>query len=174
MENKERKKFKIGDFLKKVGKPLGGVLNIAGDITGIDALEKIGEAIQGPEGEALTPAEKAEALRLVKEDKIEYYKDLANAREMQVSIATSSEATPLAKNYIYYFSMFWSVIGAAFILLSLFIVIPEENVRLVDTAFGFLLGTALAQMFAFFFGSSQGSKDKTSQLMKDLQNIGRK
>lgn len=171
--SKEKKKFKIGGFLKKVGKPLGGVLGLAGDLMGIDALEKIGDALEGPEANVLTPEEKAQAIQLVKEDKIEYYKDLDSARQMQATIATSANATKLSKNYVYYFSMFWSLIGAAFIIMSLFVDIPEENVRLVDTAFGFLLGTALAQMFAFFFGSSQGSKDKTSKLMKDLQDIGK-
>lgn len=164
---KKKKKFRIGNFLKGLGKPLGGILDIAGDLTGIDALDKIGDAISG--NKELTEVEKQQALQLINEDRKAYYDDLANARQMQVDIATSEHSTKLSKNFVYYFSTFWSIVGAAFVIMTLFITIPEQNVRLVDTAFGFILGTALSQMFGFFLGSSEGSKNKTKDLIGNLR-----
>lgn len=66
---RKKKKFRIQDFLKGIGKPLGGVLNIVGDLTGIEALEKVGKALKGPEGNVLSAEEKAEAIKLVKDRK---------------------------------------------------------------------------------------------------------
>ena len=167
-KEKEKKKFRIGNFLKGLGKPLGGILGIAGKLTGIDALDKIGDAISG--NTELSEVEKEQAMEIINQDRIAYYDDLANARQMQVDIATSANSTKLAKNFVYYFSTFWSIIGAGFVIATLFVTVPEDNVRLVDTAFGFLLGTALAQMFGFFLGSSEGSKAKTQDLISKLND----
>lgn len=41
--------------------------------------------------------------------------------------------------------------------------------RMIDTVLGFLLGVGLSAVIQFFFGSSQGSQDKTDQI-KDLTN----
>jgi uncharacterized membrane protein len=38
--------------------------------------------------------------------------------------------------------------------------VPDDNQRTVDTVIGFLLGTLLASIVSYFYGSSQGSSDK--------------
>lgn len=83
-----------------------------------------------------------------------------SARDMQSKIATSKNSTKLSKNFVYYFITFWSIVGALTITMPLFLEIPSNNIRLIDTVFGFILGTALAAMFNFILGSSIGSKDK--------------
>ncbi len=52
------------------------------------------------------------------------------------------------------------VIGALF-----FVTVPESNQRLADVAFGVVLGWG-TMIVMFHFGSSQGSKDKTAQMIK--------
>ena len=61
------KDWKITKFLKeKAPGALGDVLEIAGDFTGIEALEKIGEKING--NEDLTESDKQHALKLIDQD----------------------------------------------------------------------------------------------------------
>jgi hypothetical protein len=78
------------------------------------------------------------------------YGDVANARNMQVE----------ALRFIYIFATFWSVFAASYIGFITFGHIPEDNQRFADTILGFLLGTVVATILQFFFGSSMGSKEK--------------
>jgi multisubunit Na+/H+ antiporter MnhE subunit len=50
-----------------------------------------------------------------------------------------------------------------------FLTIPENSVRFADTILGFLLGTIVATILQFFFGSSKSSKDKTDLMMKGMK-----
>ena len=93
--------------------------------------------------------------------------DRADARAMQVAIATSTNSTKLAKNYIYYLASFWSIVSVVYLFMITFVHI--ENVRAADTILGFLLGTIVATIIAYFFGSSKGSSDKMKGLMKQLK-----
>lgn len=93
------------------------------------------------------------------------YKDLANARAMQM--AALQDDDKFSKRFIYYFATAWSVFAFAFLGLVTFVSVPAANVRVVDTILGFLLGTVLAGMFAFFFGSSAGGERRSER--QDLQ-----
>lgn len=86
------------------------------------------------------------------------YGDIANARNMQVE-ALRQEDT-FAKRFIYIFATFWSVFAAGYIGFITFGTIPADNQRFADTILGFLLGTVVATILQFFFGSSMGSKEK--------------
>jgi hypothetical protein len=55
---------------------------------------------------------------------------------------------------------YWSIMATAYIGFITFGDIPESNVRFADTILGFVLGTVVATIINFFFGSSSGSKEK--------------
>lgn len=75
-----------------------------------------------------------------------------NAQDMQVA-ALNQEDT-FSKRYVYYLATFWSIVGAMYIFLITFLWIPEANQRFADTTLGFLLGTIIATIIGYFFGSS--------------------
>jgi len=91
-----------------------------------------------------------------------YLQDVGNARDMQKAALAQSDN--FSKRFIYYFSAFWSVISAAYLCGITFVEIPPNNIRVVDTVLGFLLGTAIAAMFSYFYGSSLGSKNRNDQV----------
>ena len=86
------------------------------------------------------------------------YGDIANARNMQVEALRQEDL--FSKRFIYYFSIFWSIFAAGYIGFITFGTIPTDNQRFADTILGFLLGTVVATILQFFFGSSMGSKEK--------------
>jgi len=90
------------------------------------------------------------------------YDDTANARAMQVEAIKSGDK--FTKRFVYYFAGFWSVAAVLYIAFITFGAIPEANVRFADTILGFILGTIIATIIQFFYGSSQGSKDKEEAL----------
>jgi ABC-type nitrate/sulfonate/bicarbonate transport system permease component len=45
-----------------------------------------------------------------------------------------------------------------------FINIPDDNTRVVDTVLGFILGTVIATILAFFYGTSASSMKKTEMM----------
>ena len=86
------------------------------------------------------------------------YGDIANARNMQVEALRQEDN--FAKRFIYIFATFWSIFAAGYIGFITFGTIPADNQRFADTILGFLLGTVVATILQFFFGSSMGSKEK--------------
>lgn len=97
-----------------------------------------------------------------------YMADTANARKMQEKAIESSD--PFVRRFIYYYAIFWSVCSASYIGFITFGAIPEQNVRFADTILGFILGTLVATIVQFFYGSSKGSQDKTAALTKELED----
>ena len=85
-------------------------------------------------------------------------KDRTNARDMQREAMKSDDW--LVRRFIYLFAIFWSLFSATYIGLITFGQIPAENMRFADTILGFLLGTIVATMISFFYGSSAGSRAK--------------
>jgi hypothetical protein len=86
------------------------------------------------------------------------YGDVANARNMQVEALRQDDL--FSKRFIYIFATFWSIFAAGYIGFITFGTIPPDNQRFADTILGFLLGTVVATILQFFFGSSMGSKEK--------------
>ena len=104
----------------------------------------------------INAALKLEALHLIELD-LENTKD---ARDLQ-KVALQQD-DKFSKRFIYYLAIFWSVVGASYIFFATFTKVV--NPKMADTVLGFLLGTIVATIINFFFGSSKGSKDKDKLL----------
>jgi len=72
----------------------------------------------------------------------------------------------IAKNFIYQFAWFWSISSVIYFFSVTFISMPEGARDFANIILGFLLGTAVATIISFFYGSSKSSKDKTEAMMK--------
>lgn len=88
-----------------------------------------------------------------------------NAQDMQKAALAQDDA--FSKRFVYYFAAVWSLFAMAFIFAIIFIEIPKDNVRFADTILGFLLGTVIAAIIQFFYGSSLGSKKATEAIISN-------
>jgi len=88
--------------------------------------------------------------------------DRSSARSMQEEALKQDDL--FSKRFIYAFTIFWSVGSSLYIGCITFMVIPDDNIRFADTILGFLLGTAIAGMFTYFYGSTASAKVKDSTI----------
>ena len=148
----------VDDLISEIGMPL--VKKGIKAVTGIDL-----------ESKELTNEDKQKIMdsqiEIMKIDfekmKLEY-QNTNDARDMQ-KVALQQDDT-FSKRYVYYLATFWSFVAVGYIFLITFLTIPEANVRFADTTLGFLLGTIVATIINYFFGSSKSSSDK-NQLLKE-------
>jgi hypothetical protein len=141
-----------------VAGPLGGaaVSMIAKKFGVEDSVAAVAQAIAGD----------PQAADKLREMELEYARmHLANvkgARDMQNNALNQSDI--FSKRFVYYFAAFWSLCSVAYIGFITFANIPAANVRFADTILGFLLGTVVATILNFFYGTSKSSQDKTDKL----------
>jgi len=101
-----------------------------------------------------------------------YLEDVQDARGMQEKALEQEDI--FSKRFLYYYTIVCTFLAFTYIGFITFGDIPADNVRFADTILGFVLGTVIAQMFSFFYGSSQGSKVKTSTMSEVVKNVTRK
>lgn len=70
------------------------------------------------------------------------------------------------KHFIYYYAWFWAIASVFYFFCVTFLQLPEGGRDFANIILGFLLGTAVATIISFFYGSSKSSKDKTEAMMK--------
>jgi ABC-type siderophore export system fused ATPase/permease subunit len=103
----------------------------------------------------------------LKELDLEYAKleqqDRDSARNAYASVATSEYATKLDKSVVPILAL--GVVGLAFLLIAIlmFVNTPSDQQQIIIFALGFITSAA-GQVLSFYFGSSQGSKDKTEEI----------
>jgi hypothetical protein len=106
------------------------------------------------------------ALKL-KELDLEYAKleiaDRDSARKAYAAVATSEYATKLDKVVVPVLAL--GVVGLAFTLIGvlMFVNTPQDQQQIIIFALGFITSAA-GQVLSFYFGSSQGSKDKAKEI----------
>ena len=150
---KEHGKTRVGNFLSKAAPHIMDIVaNVLPDSGALGIIKNLID-----KDDKLSPQQKAEAIGLLKID-LENTKD---ARDLQ-KVALQQDDI-FSKRFVYYLATFWSVTGAAYLFFATFTKVV--NPKMADTVLGFLLGTIVATIINFFFGSSQGSKDKTKGLL---------
>jgi len=93
--------------------------------------------------------------------------DRANARHMQETALNDDDK--FAKHFIYWFAWFWSVGSMAYFFAITFGQVPPSGKDFGNIILGFLLGTAVATIISFFYGSSKSSKDKTDAMKEAIK-----
>ena len=146
-----------------VGGPLGGlaVTAIANKFGVADDIEAVAKAIAG-DPEAATKLAELDLRQFELENQ-----DRDSARHMQETALNQEDK--FAKHFIYWFAWFWSVGSMAYFFAITFGQVPASGKDFGNIILGFLLGTAVATIISFFYGSSKSSKDKTDALKGGLK-----
>ena len=103
----------------------------------------------------------------LKELDLEYAKlevqDRDSARKAYAAVATSENASSLEKVVVPVLAL--GVVGLAFTLIGvlMFVNTPQDQQQIIIFALSFITSAA-GQVLSFYFGSSQGSKDKTEEI----------
>jgi len=161
---REKKSFwesRTWTFLKdKAPDAAGTLLKTAGSLTGVELLTKAGELIDGSPD--VTPEDKLAFLEMRQLELEEYrleVEDRASARLREVEMAKAGK-----RDYFMYVVGAVGMISFLFVHYAIgFMDIPAENEQLFTHLVGMVEGVAIT-IFAYYFGSSKGSKDKTDAM----------
>jgi hypothetical protein len=103
----------------------------------------------------------------LKELDLEYAKleaaDRDSARKAYAEVATSANATKLDKAVVPLLALGTVTLAFLFIGILIFIDVAPDQQQMIIFALGFITSSA-GQVLSFYFGSSQGSKDKTKEI----------
>tara|TARA_R110002012_G_scaffold201599_1_gene370525 strand:+ start:177 stop:623 length:447 start_codon:yes stop_codon:yes gene_type:complete len=139
-------KTRVGAFLKDFAPH---ILDAVGDVLPSNgALGIVKNLIE--KDDKMSAIDKEDALEVIRLD----LEDVKSARDMQK--AALQQKDMFSKRFVYYLSVFWSVIGAAYFFMATFV--PVTNDKNSDIILGFLLGSVVGVMMNFFYGDSHKSK----------------
>jgi membrane protein required for beta-lactamase induction len=146
-----------------VSGPLGGlaVTAIANKFGVADDVQAVAKAIAGDPDAAQKLAELD-----LRQFELEN-QDRDSARHMQETALNQEDK--FAKHFIYWFAWFWSVGSMAYFFAITFGQVPASGKDFGNIILGFLLGTAVATIISFFYGSSKSSKDKTDAMKEAIK-----
>jgi hypothetical protein len=124
--------------------------------------------VQLKEFELQQEAQLQEAQRAVQTHELELERvlaeDRANARAAQTQRDRNED--PFVRRFTYYYAYLITALTFLFIFIVIFSGPPNDSDvwRVIDTVLGFLMGVGLSAIIQFFYGSSQGSRDKSREL----------
>ena len=137
---------------------------------GVDAVqEKLGIELK-PEGEA-TPEYNAK-LQEEANRHAEFMAELdeksaQRATDMQMEAMKSSDV--FVRRFLYYYAWFWGFFAASYFYSVSFAKIDNHNRDFVNIILGFLIGTTIPAIIAFFYGQANKAREDTMKQMKDLK-----
>lgn len=150
-------KTRVGSFLQKFGKIVPEVLEFAGDITGIQALEKAGQIISGkkdlsPEQRELLTAQ----IEAAKEVEIARLADIDSARNREIEILKAG-----GKDHM---MTFVGIVVMLLVIVCVFTVLFCElhNENLSHLVLGEVLGFGSGMVFYFYGSSKNATKEKST------------
>lgn len=129
--------------------------------------DKLGIPDDTIEGVTAALAGNPEMAMKLKELDLEYAKldaqDRDSARQAYAAVATSENSSKLDKAVVPMLAL--GTVGLAFLFIGvlIFINVPTDQQQIIIFALGFITSSA-GQVLSFYFGSSQGSKDKTKEI----------
>lgn len=88
--------------------------------------------------------------------------DVQNARAMQIAALAQDDI--FSKRFVYYFAIGWSLFAMSYFTGVTFWEVPIAGQRIADTILGVLITSVIGVMFAYFYGSTKGSAEKTRLL----------
>lgn len=136
------------------------VVGIAQTITGTAAPEAALAALQADPAKAL---EFQQAVLAADTDlQKAYLADVQSARQLQVAALGQDDL--FSKRFVYYLAAAWSMFSMIYFAAVTFMNVPTGGQRVADTILGVLIGNVLGSVFAYFFGSTKGSAEKTRLL----------
>jgi hypothetical protein len=146
---------------EKAAAVAGKVLDIAQVVTGAPTADAAAAMI------AADPAKQLEFQQSVLAAETDLakaqYADMASARHLQ-EVALQQDDL-FSKRFIYMFAAAWSVFTMLYAtLVTFYTPATAEGKGIAQTVLGFLLGTAVASIFSYFYGSTKGSAEKTRML----------
>jgi hypothetical protein len=174
---------KFGTFVREKVKPVAGdVLKIVGDVTGVEAIERVGELLNAEKEKSAAHRDLAlefekyrmewqlEMHRIDVQNELETYKaevedrTSARLREAEFTKATGGRDWLMAAVVITGLLLLITTI-----ITLTFIVIPVENQRLADMCFGAIMSIG-ASIFSYYVGSSKSSALKDTTIHKLTNN----
>jgi len=173
---------KFGTFVRDRVKPVAGdILEIVGDVTGIQAIETVGALINGKRDQSTEAAKLAQDFERYKlEFTLEMHR-IDIAAELEAYKAEVEDRTSARLREVDYVKttgrrdwLMGAVVLSGLTLLIgvvvslMFVTIPQENQRLADMTFGAVMSIG-ASIFSYYVGSSKGSAIK-DQTIKTLTN----
>jgi len=153
----EKGTTRIGDILRGMGDVGKPILAAAGKLTGQPWLNAIADGIKSSSD--IKGEQKRALFEMLKLD----VADRKDSRNMNVEIQKSKNASWLSKNIVPMLAIVLTLMVALAIVALFYVSIPEANKATVYMVMGSLM-TAWIASITFYFGSSQGSKDKTNVL----------
>jgi lipopolysaccharide export LptBFGC system permease protein LptF len=145
----------------------GKVLDAAQVVTGARSVD---DMIKAAEQDSVVAGQlRLRLMDIAKEAEERDAKDRADARAMQ--IAALQQTDEQAKRFVYNFAWFWSAFATLYILMVTFVPMPAGNARYADMVLGFLLGTVVATILTFFYGSSRGSQAQSATMQELVKGL---
>ena len=151
------------NILSTIGTALFGDKGLAGGV--VDTLQSIG-LLKDPK-EAQAAIERMKSLELEGE-KLDLEKlkatiaDQSNARDMQKTALQQEDK--FAKRFIYWYAIGITTFSFIYFFVVTLIDLNEDQRTIANIILGFLLGTGLATILSFFYGTSYGSLQKNKQI----------
>lgn len=146
----------------KAAEVAGKVVDIAQTVTGTSTPEAAAEVLKADPAKMLEFQQSMAKIELDADNQREAQRlaDVASARGMQ--IAALGQEDLFSKRFAYYFATVWSVFTMVYAsMVTFYTPITPEGKGIAQTVLGFLLGTAVASIFMWLYGSTRGSADKT-------------